>query len=332
MAGFDVVVAPTIVIPVGVLPATMRAGVRRQQPTGSLTSQPDSFSAALTRHVVGLAAEAPRRQGHVGQLLSLGSAETAMTMTTNMIASPRNFLYVSAGAWRRRIRRPGRPRRSGLPEHGIEKQPQTRSNCPMPTASHADGLHRSVSQSGAIGGAVLHAARRSTRLSRSELARTLGVGLTTIYAWEAGSMPLYSVPYGVLLDLSQALTSARAQGTGLAELLLASQCDLLIAATLDGTEDYAEVAPLDSDTDGQSARDLLRWALTGTVPEPYCPYAPPHPLLTRRDAARFLTVAEGLARGEQGKALVAFGAALLALADRQATSLVNCQAVPTPKP
>jgi hypothetical protein len=101
--------------------------------------------------------------------------------------------------------------------------------------------------------------------------------------------------------------------------LLASQCDLFIAATLAGTEHYADVPPLDSDRDCQNARNLLRWALTGAVPEPYCPYAPRRLLLTRKDAVRFLAIAEGLARGEQGPALATFGAALLALADQQPT-------------
>ena len=242
-------------------------------------------------------------------------------MTTNMIASPRVSLYLAACAWRSRNRRLARARRSGLLGHAIDKKSQTRPNSPTATAPHSDGLNRSFSLAGAIGGAVLNAARRSARLSRCELARTLGVGLTTIYAWETGSAPLYCVPYGVLLNLSQTLERAGARGASLAELFLASQCDLLMVATLEGTEDYAEVPSLDTDTDGQKARDLLRWALTGSVPEPYFPYAPRRPLLTRKDALRFLAVAEGLARGEQGKALVAFGAALLALAACEPTSL-----------
>ena len=209
----------------------------------------------------------------------------------------------------------------------MDRKPQT-SNSLTPTASHANGKNRSVSQPGAIGGAVLKAARLSARLSRCELARTLGVGLTTIYAWETGSVPLYCVPYCVLLSLSQVLGRARARGASLTELLIASQCDLLIAATLDGTENYAEVPPLDPDTDCQNARNVLRWALTGAVPEPYCPYAPRQPLLAEKDALRFLAVAEGLARGEQGAPLAAFGAAILASADRQ-LNLLEVTAWPT---
>jgi hypothetical protein len=39
--------------------AVLRAGIRRQHRTGSLTSQPHSFSAALTRRAVGLYARKP---------------------------------------------------------------------------------------------------------------------------------------------------------------------------------------------------------------------------------------------------------------------------------
>ena len=49
-----------IVIVVFVIPlAVLRAGIRRQHRTASLTSQPPSLSAALTRRVVGLYARKP---------------------------------------------------------------------------------------------------------------------------------------------------------------------------------------------------------------------------------------------------------------------------------
>jgi len=322
MAAFVVVIALTIVIPDRSLLAAIRAGLRRQQATGSLTSYPVGFSAIPSPRLVGLAAEATRCPGHARQLpfAVVRSGGTAITMTNNMIASPRTFLYLSAGAWRPRIRGHVRPRPSRLLQHSMDKKPLTRPHSPTSAASHPCGINRSVLQPGAIGGAVIKAARRSARLSRGQLARTVGVGVPAVCAWETGSVPLYCVPYDLLLNLSQALERTRAQGASFAELLLASQCDVFIAAALAGTENYAEVPPLDSDTDGQTTRDLLRWALTGTVPEPYRPYAPRHRLLAKQDALRFLAVAQGLARGEQGAALAAFGAALLALADRQPAS------------
>jgi DNA-binding transcriptional regulator YiaG len=239
-------------------------------------------------------------------------------MTRNMLASPRTLLQVAAHIWLRvRSHNYGRP--GALLQNAAENR-ISQSHVMMPTDSRANSLIGAVARPGTIGGAVIKAARRSARLSRGQLARTVGVGVPTVCAWETGSVPLYCVPYDLLLNLSQALERTRAQGASFAELLLASQCDLLMAAALAGTEDYAEVPPLDSDTDGQNTRDLLRWALTGTVPEPYRPYAPRHRLLTKEDALRFLAVAEGLTRGEQGAALAAVGAGLLALADRQPTS------------
>jgi hypothetical protein len=53
-----------------------------------------------------------------------------------------------------------------------------------------------------------------------------------------------------------------------------SRCDLLIAGILRGSEDYAEMPPTDEDAAGEAARSLLRWALTGQVPDKYNPYVP----------------------------------------------------------
>jgi DNA-binding transcriptional regulator YiaG len=161
-------------------------------------------------------------------------------MNMDMLASPHTFLRVSAGTWRRRNRCHLRSRPSGLLQHSMAKKSQNRTYSLTPTAPHEDDMNRSASRPGAIGGAVIKAARRSVKLSRRELARALGVGPRTINAWETGSVPLYCVPYGVLLELSQALERARAQGASLTESLLASQCDLLIATTLAGIEDYAK--------------------------------------------------------------------------------------------
>ena len=74
MAAFVVVVAFTVVILDGIVLAVFRAGVRRQQAAGSLTSQPASLSAALIRRIVGLAAEPPRHRGRAGQAQSRSSA------------------------------------------------------------------------------------------------------------------------------------------------------------------------------------------------------------------------------------------------------------------
>jgi transcriptional regulator with XRE-family HTH domain len=184
---------------------------------------------------------------------------------------------------------------------------------------HAAGKPGRVSHpaahAGGIGGAVVTAARRSAGLTRRTLARRLGVSPATVRAWETGAVPLYCVGYGQLRQLADVLGQAGARaGTDLDDLLLASQCDLLLAGMLAGFEDYGEVPPLDDGPEGQAARGLLRWALTGDVPEPYRPWTQTGPLLARRDATAFLAAARDLADGTAGLELAGYGTALLALA------------------
>jgi transcriptional regulator with XRE-family HTH domain len=93
---------------------------------------------------------------------------------------------------------------------------------------------------GVIGAAVVGVARQSAGLSHRALAGRAGVTVRTVRAWEDGTVPLYCVGYEELRDLARVLAEA---GTGvrveLADLLVASQCDVLLAGMLDGFEDYA---------------------------------------------------------------------------------------------
>jgi hypothetical protein len=126
---------------------------------------------------------------------------------------------------------------------------------------------------------------------------------------------LFCIPPG---RLRRRAAAAGAQvGQDLGELLLASQCDLLITGMLCGFEDYGEVPPIDEDgPEAGAARALLRWALTGSVPEPYRPYARAVPLVSRPDVERFAALAQGLKAGDGGSGLVSFGTALVALTQR----------------
>jgi transcriptional regulator with XRE-family HTH domain len=179
----------------------------------------------------------------------------------------------------------------------------------------ADRSGLPASPPGAIGGAIITAARRSAGLTRRALARRLAVPPATMRPWESGACPLYCVGYDQLRQLAAALDPAGTQAVpALEDLLLASQCDLLVAGMLGGFEDYTEVPPVDHETDGQASRSLLRWALTGDVPERYRRHAPARPLLARRDAAAFAALARGLADGAAGPELSSYGAALLNLA------------------
>jgi hypothetical protein len=64
LIGLALIVIVVFVIPLAVL----RAGIRRQHRTASLTSQPRSVSAALTRRAVGLYARKPDTNDNPDQM------------------------------------------------------------------------------------------------------------------------------------------------------------------------------------------------------------------------------------------------------------------------
>lgn len=175
-----------------------------------------------------------------------------------------------------------------------------------------------VSPPGVIGGAIIQAARRSAGLTGGRLARMLAAASSTVRDWESGTIPLFSVGYSELCRLAAVLGRAGATvGCDVGELALASQCDLLVTGMLRGFEDYAEVPPVDEDTgEGSAARDLLRWALTGVLPERYRPFASAGPLLAKQDLIAFAALAHELSTGSRGDQLASYGRALTALTMR----------------
>jgi len=172
-----------------------------------------------------------------------------------------------------------------------------------------------ASPPGAIGGAVIQAARRSAGLTRRRLARMLAVTSRTVRNWENGRCPLFCAGYGQLCRLAAALEKAGATaGRDAGELILAARCDLLVTGMLQGFEDYAEVPPADeAGAEGDAARGLLRWALAGAAPGRYRPYAPAGPLLAAQDVIAFTALARDLNAGSHGDQLIGYGAALTAL-------------------
>jgi transcriptional regulator with XRE-family HTH domain len=172
-----------------------------------------------------------------------------------------------------------------------------------------------VSPPGVIGGAVIRGARKSARISRRKLARILAASPRTVRGWENGTCPLFSVTYNDLGRLAAAFDQAEAKvRCDVVELMLASQCDLLISGMLRGFEDYAEVPPIDEDSaQGESARDLLGWALAGVLPERYRTLAPARPLLATHDLNAFTELALQLGTGSRGDQLVSYGRALTAI-------------------
>lgn len=183
------------------------------------------------------------------------------------------------------------------------------------TGKRAGEAFLPVSPPGVIGGAVIKAARRSAGLTRRRLARTLAVSPRTVRVWENGTHPLFCVGYDQLCGLASALDEADAKvGYEIGDLVLASQCDLLMTGMLRGFEDYAEVPPVDEDgPEGEVVRDLLRWALTGILPERCRPYAPASPLLAAQDMMAFTAIARDLNAGSRGDQLADFGTAIVAL-------------------
>jgi transcriptional regulator with XRE-family HTH domain len=184
-----------------------------------------------------------------------------------------------------------------------------------PDARTGDADYCPTSPPGVIGGAIIRAARRSAHMTLRRLAKSLGVKRATVRGWENGTSPLFCLPHGQLRQLAAALRDAGAQvGQDLGELLLVSQCDLLITGMLRGFEDYAEVPPIDEESpEADAARALLGWALTGTVPERFRSYVRATPLMSRRDARRFAAVTRDLKAGDGGLDLISFGVALMAL-------------------
>jgi transcriptional regulator with XRE-family HTH domain len=181
----------------------------------------------------------------------------------------------------------------------------------------AGGIAFPVSAPGVIGGAVIKAARRSAGLSRQDLARMLAVNAVMVRTWENGTRPLFSMRYDQLCQIADALQKAGAQvGQEVDELVLASQCDLLIAGILHGFEDYAEVPAVGENAEGEAARSLLRWALTGVVPNQYRAYARTGLLLAKPDVTLFAAAARDLLAGSRGNDLVSYGGMLVDLSTR----------------
>jgi transcriptional regulator with XRE-family HTH domain len=187
---------------------------------------------------------------------------------------------------------------------------------PDRTGNRAGEAFLPVTPPGVIGGTVIKAARRSAGLTRRQLARTLAVSLRTVHDWENGTCPLFGVSYHQLCSLAAAFDQAGAKvRCDVGDLVLASQCDLLVMGMLREFEDYAEVPPVDEDgAEAKVARSLLRWALSGILPERYRPWAPAGLLLARQDVIAFTALARNLNAGSHGDQLASCGAALSALA------------------
>jgi transcriptional regulator with XRE-family HTH domain len=142
---------------------------------------------------------------------------------------------------------------------------------------------------GVVAGAVLRAARLSAGLSVSRLAAEADVDESTIRRWEDGSTSLAFAPYSQIEQLRATLQAAGSELQLIADLDVATWCDLVILAlTGDGDVTCLLADPV---THEDSFRELLGWALTGRVPSRYRRYADSRPLVNA-DAAMASGVAQ----------------------------------------
>lgn len=167
---------------------------------------------------------------------------------------------------------------------------------------------------GVVAGAVLAAARGSAWMTLEKLARSADVSLSAIAGGEDGTRPLCAVTPDRLARLDAALLRSGADPAIVADLAVASECDILIAGLVHGLDDFlADVPPVDEDDAGTVARELLGWAVDGLVPPRYAAHADPGPLLDAATRRHLALAAQALAWHWNADARV-IGRALLALA------------------
>lgn len=131
---------------------------------------------------------------------------------------------------------------------------------------------------GSVAGAVLRAARNSTRATEASLATAAGVTEDRIRAWEDGSCPLAEAPYPQLERLARALASTGADPAAVADLHAACWCDIIITAVAHAEDVVCLLA--DPLTGEPGFHGLMNWVLTGTVPVGYGRLTTAGPLVT----------------------------------------------------
>jgi hypothetical protein len=78
-----------------------------------------------------------------------------------------------------------------------------------------------------------------------------------------------------------------------------------------------EVPPIDENgAETENARNLLRWALVGQVPDRYRQYASPQRLLDKKHVDLLTAIARDLQAESHGADLADFGGVLVALAGK----------------
>jgi transcriptional regulator with XRE-family HTH domain len=128
----------------------------------------------------------------------------------------------------------------------------------------ADGLTGGASEVvGRVAGAVLAAIRSQAGRTQEQLAELLGVGLTTVQAWESGRRPLI---HSRFTDLQRVRRQLHLAGTAADMLQLLDQALAVDAIYADMHATDPERHPLGLVVPDRTTTELLAWPLTGELP------------------------------------------------------------------
>lgn len=162
-----------------------------------------------------------------------------------------------------------------------------------------------------ISGYLIQLARASAGISQERLAEILGVGRTTMQAWETGRRPVSSVAHGGIVELHQRLVHLGADPAIVDLFTPAAEADMLLAAVLDIPADAVDLDrhPLGWTVLRQDVAELVLWAAVGQVPlaaralPPVPRFGPQadRPELDPEDAAAFMDAMRILADRARGR-------------------------------
>jgi hypothetical protein len=114
---------------------------------------------------------------------------------------------------------------------------------------------------------VLRAARTGYRESRDDFAARAGVDLHVVEGVEAGSCPVWDLPYATFTALGDAVSVLNPSLRTVFET--AAACDLLLTCVMRGDQAFSTDVMTDDDA-RDLALGLLRWAVTGEFRLPGC--------------------------------------------------------------
>jgi DNA-binding transcriptional regulator YiaG len=137
---------------------------------------------------------------------------------------------------------------------------------------------------GIISGALLQAARRTTRLTQEDFAEAIGVSVDTVKRWENGQRPLGRVKAADLAQMQRQLRQLGARPALLARIPAAIDADEFTRRALRG-----DCSQLASEVTTRPWSSLVAWAATGKPPEEVEDVAPRRALLAAGERRALFT-------------------------------------------